>query len=614
MTINTERPWIPADADESFDPLVHFETFPDEDTPLVVTPRGGAREVGRSCYQVDTEHGRYLVDCGLNQGEGDSYPDFRGLSVGDVDAVFLTHAHIDHCGGLPVLESKGLLADDAPIIATSATIDITETMLEDSLKIHRRETGPGESQRFTRADVDAIMDRFEAVDYGGGRVESYAAVSDMESLVFNLGNAAHLLGSAWVQLHAGGHSVLFSGDIGDRAKHLPSMTTPPGADLLVTESTYGATHSHRSFKDAEGDVFETVVDAVKNREPVLIPTFAVGRAQLLQLTFAERLRSSLPEDLKGTFRIVVDGMAQEATDIYHDYVDDGTFVAESIVNRVRESGWTEPFHPPTVTQPQSDADRRNILENANPRKGGKVPIIISPSGMLTGGNSPRYLTEFAARFDSAQVLLTGYQALGTTGRELQDYLDAGEEEVTFTTDANPFGTDWPEARNVTWSDVKQDGKYVERTRATVPTDWVTNVGGLSAHAAQYGLLKFARNVSPDRVALVHGPDYAQDHYAKHLAENLDGVEEISRGRLLTPIAVGRDESMDMASITPAHVDENNQETFSEQIEHLNKAVANLSAEVSAARNDEGQLRRLMREEIHRLVDDEYLDEELMIDR
>ncbi|QCC61688.1 MBL fold metallo-hydrolase (plasmid) [Natrinema thermotolerans] len=370
---------------------------------MIVTPRGGDREVGRGCY---------LVDCGLNQGGGDNYPDFRGLGPGSVDAVFLTHAHIDHYGGLPVLEARGYLDDDAPIIATRPTIDLTKTLLEDSLKIHRRETNRhGDQQQFTQQDVMAVFDRFEPVNYGGGRVGAVAEKIDRDPLVYQLGNAAHLLGSAWLMLQTEGYRVVFSGNLGGRASHLPDITPPPQADILFLESTYGGTHSHTSF---------------------------------------------------------------------------------------------------------SDADRRAILEDADPAAGGKIPVIVAPSGMLTGGNSPRYLVELAARFHSATVMLTGYQALQTTGRTIQNQVDAEAEEIQFTTDAEPFGTDWPAADNVTW--ISPDGAAEPTTRVTMPSDWVSMVGGLSGHAAQPGLLDFARTVDPETIALIHGPDYAQEHLGNHLAK------------------------------------------------------------------------------------------------
>ncbi|WP_222913024.1 MBL fold metallo-hydrolase [Natrinema sp. SYSU A 869] len=605
--INPETPWIPAGAGQEFDPLEHAKVHPSADRPIVITPRGGDREVGRSCYQIDTEYGTYLVDCGLNQGDEGDYPDFRGLGPESVDAVFLTHAHIDHCGGLPVLEAQGYLNDDASIIATRPTIDLAKTLLEDSLKIHRRETNRGGgAQQFTKQDVQAVFDRFEPVDYGGGRVEAVADEVDRDPLMYQYGNAAHLLGSAWLMLQTEGYRVVFSGDLGGRASHLPDITPPPQADVLFLESTYGDTHSHTAFSDAQTTIYNAVERALNNREPVLIPTFAVGRAQTLQLLFSDRLHT-LPGDLSDRVRLVVDGMAEEATDLYHEYVTDTDYMDEAITNRAKESGDDTPFSPPQVEFPQTDADRRAILEDADPSSGGKVPIIIAPSGMLTGGNSPRYLVELASRFHAATVLLTGYQALQTTGRTIQNQVDAETEEVQFTTNAEPFRTDWPAADNVTWITAEDSNEPV--TRATIPTGWVSIVGGLSGHASQQGLLDFARTVDPETIALIHGPDYAQEHLGNHLAKNVDSVETVTRSRRLTPIAVEREADPDTAALS-AKMFESEHKNAYDQLEDVFELMSALNEEVAAARNDTGrseaEIRAIVRDEIEKagLLEDE----------
>jgi len=556
-------------------------------------------EVGRSCYQVDTQHGRYLVDCGLKQGTGDKFPDFRGLQPQSIDAVFLTHAHVDHCGGLPVLENRNLLADDAPIVATPPTASIASLMLEDSLKIHRRETDGSQAiQQFTSRDVAEVCDRFHTVDYGGGRIEGVAPVSDVEPAIFQFGNAAHLLGSAWVMIQTGGYRVCFSGDLGGRATHLPDMSPPPESDLLILESTYGDTHSHPSLSGARTDLWNNIERAIQTREPVLIPTFAIGRAQTILLLIAERIHT-LSAELRDRVEIVLDGMAVEATDIYHEFVDDETYIAESLVNRVTESGQTEPFFSETLITPESDHDRQEILSRAV--RDDTVPVIISPSGMLTGGNSPRYLAEFAARFGNASVFLTGYQAANTTGRTLQSQHQADQETVSATVDATPFGTDWPESSDVRWIQPEDGEGSTLKTRISFPANWVTLVEGLSGHAAQSGLLSFARTVSPETIALIHGPDYAQERLGPHLAENVAGLKEVTRSRRLTPIAVGTDSSVDTAAISPNQIDNSGYTDLEEQIDHLYDLLSQLNKEVAGARNETGlseaEIREIVRDEI-----------------
>lgn len=599
MAHNPEMPWLPAEMDESFDPLSHAGIELDAETPLAITPRGGAREVGRSCYEVSTQFSTLLVDCGLNQGSGEKYPDFRGLQPGSVGAVFLTHAHIDHSGGLPVLEAKNYLADDAPIIATPPTIEIAELLLQDSLKIHRWESRhEGVEQQYDETHVEQVIDRFEPVDYGGGRVEGLAAIPKEDPLVFQLGNAGHLLGSAWLMLQTGGYRVVFSGDLGGRADHLPDIEAPPQADLLLLESTYGSLHSHTSMSDAQADLFTTAKRAVESEQPVLIPTFAVGRAQLLMLLFANRLHE-LPSQLNDRIQLVVDGMAQEAVDVYDQFASDDTYMAESIVNRI-ENGTKDPFHPEDVTYPSNDADRRAILDSAA-QSGGKVPIILAPSGMLTGGNSPRYLAEFAARFGAAKILLTGYQATNTTGRILQDQQKAKKDELTYTVDANPFGTDWPSSPNLQWTTVENDGTSEPVTRATIPADWVTTISGLSGHGSQRVLLDFARTVEPKTVSLIHGPAHAQEALAQHLVKNVETIEQATRSRLLTPIPLKREVDVDTPALRPEQFDSTDYLSSHEKIELLQEQISSMNEELAAARKDNGrseaEIRRIVRDEL-----------------
>lgn len=221
--------------------------------------------------------------------------------------------------------------------------------------------------------------------------------------------------------------------------------------------------------------------------------------------------------------------------------------------------------------------------------------------MLTGGNSPRYLAEFSARFGTASVLLTGYQAANTTGRHLQTQYQADQDTVSTTLDATPFGTDWPDSGDVQWIQPDNTDSSDLRTRISFPADWLSLVEGLSGHAAQSGLLSFARTVGPDTIALIHGPDYAQERLGPHLAENVADVKQITRSRRLTPIAVGSDTDLDTATIAPDEIDETGYTDLEDQIDHLYDQLSQLNEEVAAARNETGfsevEIREMVRDEI-----------------
>lgn len=601
MSFDSKYPWLPDDTDEMFDPQSHFEATTDEETPMVVTPRGGGRQVGRSCYQVDTQHSTFLVDCGLSQSKGGQFPDFRGLDIDQIDAVLLTHAHIDHCGGLPVLENRGFLEDDAPVIATPPTAQIAQTLLDDSLKIHKRETrGSAKQQRFTQADVEAIYERFQPVSYGEYLIQELTEEANDDPLSVRFGNAGHLLGSAWISLQTGGHTTVFSGDLGGRAAHLPDIKNPPEGDQLFIESTYGEKHSHQSITDAEGDLWNHVRNGLEQSRPVLIPTFAVGRAQLILRLLRNRI-PNLPQHLRREATVVVDGMAQDACQVYRTHLDDRDYFAESVVNEyfdTSNSGEKNVLLPENVVFPDSDSKRQRILEQFSPDTGSNIPIIIAPSGMLTGGHSPRYLSEIVSRFSDASVLLTGYQANGTGGDKLVDGINAGESEVGMEFDTNPFDTDWVASDRVTWT---QDDEGNRVTRVKVPLDWVKIVDGLSAHGSQQTLLQFARNVSPETITLIHGAAYAQEALGEHFINNVESAEQVARARLLTPIEATAAPDLNTAALREEMVDNPGHQDFEDRLDDLTESlgVTNriLAQTKEEALSDEDLIRSIVREEL-----------------
>lgn len=586
------------------------------DHPLVVTPLGGAREVGRSCYHVQTPELDLLVDCGLNQGSGGQFPKLRDIDERQIDAVFLTHAHIDHSGGLPVLEHRQLLANDAPLITTRPTTALSHTLLHDSINIHEEEARQqGREQEFTRDDVHDVLERFKPHRYGTHELSrDLPRIDTLADLKYELGGAGHLLGSAWLAIEYGGRRVVFSGDLGGRSAHLPELETPPPADTLFLESTYGDRQQHRSLKSARNQLYQETLEAVKDGIPVLIPTFAVGRAQEVMQIFRERFPQE-PDDVQEQLEVIYDGMARDATAAYHAY-SVGEFVNETINNWRMNAQDNEPFLPDCAWYPEDNSERAPILD------GDRAPIIVAPSGMLTGGTSPLYLTALTENYDKARIFLIGHQAAGTPGRVIQD---ASGTYVEVSLPVTPF----PEL------DLETDDNG--NTPVTVPTSWVQTISGFSGHCARQVLSEFAQDVDAKHVALVHGPSDAQQECRNYLDKKL-GADVVSRATMGTPIPVYGASSAkltkvnlsdgtataatvrpqsesDTSHVTDALIDDDGAHNepeaedletktglrAEERTEVLEKRIKELESELTAARHEgrwtEGELRRLVREEL-----------------
>ena len=460
-----------------------------------IIPRGGVEEVGRSCYHVRAGDRNYLVDCGLKQSDTVEFPAFDGLTPGQIDAVFITHTHIDHIGGLPVAEQRNIFADDASIFMTRPTNALASILLHDSLQIHKQEAEEfNRPQEFTIDDVEQVLDRVTSVGYDRGH---HLNVS------YEFGDAAHLLGSAWLALEFDDRRVVFSGDLGGRSAHLGDIDEPPEANELLLESTYGDTMQHRSFSDARTELYQQAKQAHANGVPVLIPTFAVGRAQEILQLFRER-----EDDLRGVVdgepSVVYDGMITESMPIYEVFCQD-EFMGDSIINYRINSNDSEPFTPDCAWTPKTMEEREQLLD------GDTAPIIVAPSGMLTGGWSPYYLRDLTRHYDDVQVLFIGYQAEGTPGRQI---LDAPGDHAEVQITALPAAEDY---------DPETDDFDFQQQEIRVPTEWVRVIHGMSGHAAANDLLGFARETTPQGISLVHGPLSAAANLRDHLADNTDAT-------------------------------------------------------------------------------------------
>lgn len=432
---------------------------------MKVTIFGAAGAVTGSCHLVEAAGKRILLDCGMIQGskaeEAKNALPFD-FDVKGIDAVILSHAHIDHCGRLPVLVQYGY---NGPIYAQNATADLLPVMLEDAASLaemdaerrNRKRIGGHAHHKplFTRHDVGSVIRQLRRLDYR-------KPLPLFPGLTVTLQDAGHILGSASVRLQAESDgkasTLVFSGDIGPCGTPILNDPDPfTEADLVLMESTYGGRlHRDRMATVKEmGGIFESAWKAGGN---ILIPAFAVGRSQELLYWFAKHF-----DDWGlGKWKIFMDSpMASRVIEIYDRHQE--LFDADA---RAMFHGKPHPFRLPNLEYTTDVEDSKAINEN----KGGC--IIIAGSGMCNGGRIRHHLLH---NLGSAKnhVLFVGYQSAGTLGRLLVD----GVPEIRL------FG----------------ETVKVKAQRHTI--------GGLSAHTDQAGLLDWYGGFpGHPRAVLVHGED------------------------------------------------------------------------------------------------------------
>jgi metallo-beta-lactamase family protein len=372
---------------------------------------GAAGTVTGSRFLVEWGSARVLVDSGLFQGPKELRLRNRApwpVEPTSVDAVVLTHAHIDHSGALPLLGRAGFRG---AVHCTPATRDLAALLLPDSGRLQEEEArwanskgyskhAPNALPLYTEEDAVAVLPRLSPLAYGMRR-----DVAPGVSIRFH--RAGHMLGSALVEMELSGPRtirLLFSGDLGRYgAPILPDPARPAGADALVLESTYaGRRHDGRSAPD---ELADEIGRAVRNGGALLVPAFAIGRTQELLFT----IRALEEAGRIPALPVFVDSpMAVDATPIYLAHREDHDTEMARLVAAGRE-----PLRPANVTFARSTEQSKAI-------NGVKGPcVILSASGMATGG---RVLHHLARRLPDARttVLLVGFQAAGTRGRSLQE--------------------------------------------------------------------------------------------------------------------------------------------------------------------------------------------------
>ncbi len=425
-----------------------------------ITALGGFMEVGRSAILVETSESRVLLDVGINPaGTGyDLYPrlDVDQLKIDEIDAVVITHAHLDHMGLLPYLFKYGYRG---PVYATKPTRDLMVLSQLDLLDIAQR---GGEKPPYSQLEVKKMVLHTIPLDYG----EVTDIAPDIKLTFYNAG---HILGSAMAHLHIGEglHNIVYTGDFKfGRTRLLDKANAVfPRVETLIMESTYGDRDQPKR-ELAELELISTISRTAARKGKVLIPVMAVGRAQEILLVLAEALRKKLlPQELK----VYIDGSIKQVTAIHLTYPE---LLSAQVRSRILRD--ENPFEHENIIPVDKKQTREEIATSDEPA------VILATSGMLTGGPSVEYLRLLAG--DPRNTLIfVAYQAKGTLGRRILE----GEREITMVTG---------------------EGK-VEIVKINME---VVSIDGFSGHSDRRQLLAFLANMKPKprNIILNHGEPQA----------------------------------------------------------------------------------------------------------
>ncbi|MDX1410822.1 MAG: MBL fold metallo-hydrolase [Nitrospirales bacterium] len=449
---------------------------------------GAARSVTGSRHVIDAGGTRLLLDCGLFQGrrqESDRLNRRLGFDPTSIDAVLLSHAHVDHSGALPVL-AKGHFK--GPVYMTDATADLTRLMLDDSARlqkndcvyINKKERRHGTKRCFpsyTAADVRSISQRFISVPYG----EPVRVTSRIKAQFYDAG---HILGSASVWFkhsHRGNtRSVLFSGDLG-RANMpvLRDPQRPPSCDVLIIESTYGDRKHEEDLDMMKRKALELIAHAVEHRSKIIVPAFAIGRTQDLVMRIKEAVQAGEIDPIP----IFIDSpLASKATQVFRRHPE--CFDQETYRTFASQG---DPFAAKYIRYVGSVKESQAMNTMRGPC------VIISASGMCEGGRVLHHL-KHAIQDEANIIALVGFQAEHTLGRKLIEEWD----------NVPIFGVPTP-----------------RRAR-------VVRFNGLSAHADRDDLLAYVRaiNPSPSQIYVVHGEERQSFSLASAIRVEHPGVDVV----------------------------------------------------------------------------------------
>ena len=419
---------------------------------------GAGREVGRSCFLLQTPESRVLIDCGINvASEEHAFPhlDAPEVNIQEIDAVVISHAHLDHIGFLPYLFKYGYRG---PVYMTGPTRDIGALLALDYISLAQKEA---KESAYTTTDVKNMVLHTITLDY--------EEVSDITPDVrLTLYNAGHNLGSSLIHMHIGNglHNLLYTGDYNFETSNLlaSAITKFPRLETVMTEATYGSHDDVTKSRDeCEDDLINLINDTLKNKGKVLLPTLGVGRSQEIMLILERAVR----EGKISRVPIYLHGMLWDVTAIHTAYPD---FFNKQVKKSIFQKD-ENPLLSDVFKKVGSHEEMKQVINS------GDSCIIMATSGMLTGGASLEYFKALSENPKNTLVL-TCYQGEGSLGRRLQN----NEKEIIF----------------VEGGSRKQEVNHVKMG--------IHTISGFSGHSNFNQLINFFKRLEPrpKKIIINHG--------------------------------------------------------------------------------------------------------------
>ncbi|MBR9705020.1 beta-CASP ribonuclease aCPSF1 [Candidatus Pacearchaeota archaeon] len=439
-----------------------------------ITMLGGGRQVGRSAILLQTPQTKVLMDCGINVAakgkEKFPYLDVSEFKINELDAIILSHAHLDHSGLIPYLFKMGYRG---PLYMTAPTRDVAALLALDFIGVAYKQAS---APLFSSVDIKEMVKHTICLGYN----EVTDIAPDMRITLFNSG---HALGGALVHINVGNgaHNLIYTGDFKfDRTKLLDKAASNfPRLETMIVEATYGSKNDILpSRRDSEEELINTVKETIGKGGKILIPELGLGRAQETMLILEEAMRE---KKLK-TVPIYIDGMIWDINGIHTAYPD---FLNPIVRREIFQDN--NPFVSDVFIRVGSSQERKKVIE-------GGPCIVLATSGMLVGGASVEYFKHFAGNKKN-KICFVCYQGSGSLGRQVQD-------------------------------GIKQVHMNIEGKEETIEVNFeVISINGLTAHAGRHELLDYSNRVQPkpQRIIINHGEqskclDLASSIYKLHHIE------------------------------------------------------------------------------------------------